>query len=77
MKWWPGHLGKSSNFAVVMAQLYSNGKNHGVQPFIVQLRDLGTHNSLSGISVGDIGNRLGFDTVNNGLSTSQNIFTLT
>lgn len=49
-----------------MAQLISNGENHGVQPFIVKLRDLETHESLNGITVGDIGNKVGFDTVNNG-----------
>lgn len=72
-KFWCGHLGKSANYAVVMAKLISNGENHGVQPFIVQLRDLDTHKSLPGISVGDIGNRVGFDTVNNGYLFFDNV----
>jgi acyl-CoA oxidase len=54
------------NYAVVMAQLYSLGKNHGIHPFIVQLRDEETHKPLPGITVGDIGNKLGYNTWNNG-----------
>lgn len=42
-KWWPGGLGKSSNYAIVMAQLITLGKCYGPHPFIVQLRDLETH----------------------------------
>ncbi|PIO57081.1 acyl-CoA dehydrogenase, middle domain protein, partial [Teladorsagia circumcincta] len=47
-KWWPGALGKSSNYAVVVAQLYTQGVCHGPHPFIVQLRDLETHKPLKG-----------------------------
>uniref|UniRef100_A0A914EM17 Acyl-coenzyme A oxidase n=1 Tax=Acrobeloides nanus TaxID=290746 RepID=A0A914EM17_9BILA len=65
-KWWPGNLGKSSNYAVVMAQLYTQGKCHGAHPFFVQLRDLNTHKPLKGITVGDIGPKFGMNTVDNG-----------
>ena len=34
-KFWPGELGKLTNFAMVYAKLISNGKDCGVQPFIV------------------------------------------
>ncbi|GMS94121.1 hypothetical protein PENTCL1PPCAC_16331, partial [Pristionchus entomophagus] len=27
-KWWPGNLGKMSNYAIVTAQLLIGGKNH-------------------------------------------------
>ncbi len=49
-----------------MAQLYSLGKNHGIQPFIVQIRDEETHKPMPGITLGDIGTKVGFGTVNNG-----------
>lgn len=65
-KWWPGGLGHSSNYAIVMAQLYSKGELHGVQPFIVQLRDEETHLPMPGITIGEIGTKLGFNSVNNG-----------
>lgn len=42
-KWWPGALGKSSNFAIVMAQLITKGVSYGPHPFIVQIRELETH----------------------------------
>lgn len=39
-KWWPGCLGKTSTHCVVMARLVTQGKEHGVHAFIVQLRSL-------------------------------------
>ncbi|KAK4320234.1 hypothetical protein Pmani_008885 [Petrolisthes manimaculis] len=65
-KWWPGGLGKTVNYAVVMAQLYTQGKCHGVHPFIVQIRDEETHQSMPGVTVGEIGPRLGMNTNDNG-----------
>ncbi|XP_060803917.1 probable peroxisomal acyl-coenzyme A oxidase 1 isoform X2 [Amyelois transitella] len=65
-KWWPGNLGHTVNYCVVMAQLYSNGKHCGIQPFMVQLRDEETHEPLKGIKLGEIGVKLGLNTVNNG-----------
>ncbi|KOB77092.1 putative peroxisomal acyl-CoA oxidase 1 [Operophtera brumata] len=38
----------------------------GIQPFMVQIRDEETHMPLPGIKVGEIGAKLGFNTVNNG-----------
>jgi len=65
-KWWPGALGKTSNHAVVMAQLYTRGKCHGTHPFIVQLRDEETHLPLPGVDVGEIGPKLGLNSNDNG-----------
>uniref|UniRef100_A0A2M4BGH0 Acyl-coenzyme A oxidase n=1 Tax=Anopheles marajoara TaxID=58244 RepID=A0A2M4BGH0_9DIPT len=65
-KWWPGGLAHTANYCVVMAQLFSKGKCHGIQPFIVQLRDEETHMPLKGITIGEIGNKLGMNGVNNG-----------
>ena len=50
-KWWPGGLGRTANYAVVMAQLITQGKVVGPHPFIVQLRDEKTHKPLDGIKV--------------------------
>ncbi|XP_045482305.1 probable peroxisomal acyl-coenzyme A oxidase 1 [Harmonia axyridis] len=65
-KWWPGGLGHSANHAIVVAQLYSQGKCHGIHPFIVQLRDEETHMPLKGIIIGEIGCKLGMNGTNNG-----------
>uniref|UniRef100_A0AC34PVX0 Acyl-CoA oxidase n=1 Tax=Panagrolaimus sp. JU765 TaxID=591449 RepID=A0AC34PVX0_9BILA len=45
-KWWPGNLGKSSNWSIVMAQLIIGKKNYGPHPFFVQIRDSETHEPL-------------------------------
>ncbi|KAG7200556.1 hypothetical protein KM043_001117 [Ampulex compressa] len=65
-KWWPGGLGHTANYAVVVAQLYTNGKSRGIHPFIVQLRDEETHEPMPGIKIGEIGTKLGMNGTNNG-----------
>lgn len=65
-KWWPGGLGKTCNYAIVMALLYTKGECQGIHGFIVQLRDLNTHTPLPGIILGDIGPKFGFGTIDNG-----------
>lgn len=42
-------VGKTSNYAIVLAQLYTQNKCHGLHAFIVPLRQLGTHEPLPGI----------------------------
>ena len=65
-KWWIGSLGRTANFASVMAQLIIDGKSYGPHPFIVQVRDLKTHKTLENIHVGDIGPKFGYNTMDNG-----------
>ncbi|XP_033300343.1 probable peroxisomal acyl-coenzyme A oxidase 1 [Bombus bifarius] len=65
-KWWPGGLGHTANHAIVVAQLYTQGECRGIHPFIVQLRDVETHEPLKGIIIGEIGTKLGMNGVNNG-----------
>ncbi|KIW67901.1 hypothetical protein PV04_07116 [Phialophora macrospora] len=72
-KWWIGSLGKTANFAVVMAQLYIDGKNYGPHPFVVQIRDLKTHEPLPNVHVGDIGPKFGYNTMDNGFLLFKNV----
>jgi len=65
-KWWPGGLGKTANHAIVHARLFLDGKDVGVQAFLVQLRSLKDHEPLPGIEVGDIGPKVGFNAIDNG-----------
>ncbi|XP_015254595.1 PREDICTED: peroxisomal acyl-coenzyme A oxidase 1 isoform X1 [Cyprinodon variegatus] len=73
IKWWPGGLGKTSNHAIVLAQLYSLGNCHGLHAFIVPIRDMTTHEPLPGIVVGDIGPKFGFNEVDNGFLKLENV----
>ncbi|KAM3136813.1 hypothetical protein pb186bvf_011072 [Paramecium bursaria] len=66
-KFWPGELGLYCKFALVYAQLIgSNGKNQGVHPFWVRIRDQVTHKPLPNVECGDIGPKLGYTTKDNG-----------
>ncbi|EDV55455.1 probable peroxisomal acyl-coenzyme A oxidase 1 [Drosophila erecta] len=65
-KWWPGGLGHTANHAMVVAQLYIADVHHGVQMFIVPLRDSETHMPLPGVDIGEIGKKLGMASVNQG-----------
>ncbi|WJX55067.1 acyl-coenzyme A oxidase [Trifolium repens] len=70
-KWWPGGLGKISTHAIVYARLIiTDGQDHGVHGFIVQLRSLDDHLPLPGITVGDIGMKFGnaaYNSMDNGV----------
>ncbi|CAI0413141.1 unnamed protein product [Linum tenue] len=75
-KWWPGGLGKVSTHAVVYARLITDGQEHGVHGFIVQLRSLDDHMPLPGITIGDIGMKFGngaYNTMDNGVLRFDNV----
>lgn len=65
-KWWSGGLGTTATHSSVMAQLIINGKRFGPHPFVVPLRDLQTRKPLPGRRIGDIGPKMGYNTVDNG-----------
>ncbi|KAL3130658.1 hypothetical protein ABBQ38_008049 [Trebouxia sp. C0009 RCD-2024] len=65
-KWWPGGLGKTSTHVILMARLFSKGKDYGMHAFITQIRDLETHKPLPGVTIGDIGPKFGYNGVDNG-----------
>uniref|UniRef100_M4B9A9 Acyl-coenzyme A oxidase n=1 Tax=Hyaloperonospora arabidopsidis (strain Emoy2) TaxID=559515 RepID=M4B9A9_HYAAE len=66
MKWWPGAMARTANFGVVYAKLLLCGKDYGVHNFMVQLRDLETHDAMPGVTLGDVGPKIGFNNVDNG-----------
>ncbi|CAH2049992.1 unnamed protein product, partial [Iphiclides podalirius] len=72
-KWWPGGLGHTANYCIVVAQLYTKGQCHGIHSFIVQVRDEDTHMPLPGMKVGEIGAKLGLNSVNNGFLGFDNV----
>ncbi|ETI57005.1 hypothetical protein F441_00607 [Phytophthora nicotianae CJ01A1] len=72
-KWWPGGLGKTATHAIVHAKLYIDEDNKGVQAFIVPLRSLKNHTPLPGIEMGDIGPKVGFNSLDNGYAVFRNV----
>ena len=66
-------MGHTSNFAVVVAQLYTKGECHGIHPFIVQLRNSETWEPMAGVKIGEIGPKLGMKAVNNGYLGFENV----
>ena len=61
----PG-LGKTSTHVILMARLFTKGKDYGMHAFITQIRDLETHKPLPGVTIGDIGPKFGYNGVDNG-----------
>ena len=72
-KFWPGGLGKTANHCVLYARLISKGKDHGVQAFVIQIRDSQTHLPLPGINIGDVGPKLGFRNSDQGFMSFNNV----
>lgn len=68
-KFWPGTLGRTANHAMVIARLIDgNGVDRGMQNFLVPLRDMRTHQPLQGVTVADIGPKIGYNNTDNGLA---------
>ncbi|OQR96127.1 peroxisomal acyl-coenzyme A oxidase [Achlya hypogyna] len=68
IKYWPGALANTANIGVIYARLLVDGKDLGVHSFLIQLRDFATHTPLPGITLGGIGSKFGFNTVDNGFA---------
>ncbi len=66
-KFWIGNLAKTATLGVTIAQLISDGKNHGIHLFITPLRDRETHEPYPGIVIGDCGPKHGMHTIDNGV----------
>lgn len=65
-KCWAGLLGQSATHALVYAQLTTNGQCHGLHTFVVEIRDANTMLAKPGVTVGDIGEKISLNGVDNG-----------
>ncbi len=64
--WYVTGLGKTSTHVILMARLFTKGKDYGMHAFITPIRDLATHKPLPGVTIGDIGPKFGYNGVDNG-----------
>lgn len=66
-KCWVGNLGKTATHALVYAQLFTeDGKCHGLNSFVVPIRDKETMLAFPGLIVGDLGEKIGVNGIDNG-----------
>ncbi|UZJ55930.1 hypothetical protein CBS101457_005250 [Exobasidium rhododendri] len=72
-KWWIGGAAETATHGAVFAQMLINGKRHGVKTFIVPLRDPKTFTLLPGINIGDIGQKMGRNGIDNGYVQFTNV----
>ena len=72
-KFWPGGLGRTATHAVVFAKMLIDGNSFSVHPFLVPIRSLEDHRPLPGVEVGDIGTKLGYNSMDNGYLLFTNV----
>ncbi|KAI9217761.1 acyl-CoA dehydrogenase/oxidase [Blastocladiella britannica] len=66
-KCWPGGLAHTANTGLVMARIVVRGTDHGVHPVLVPLRDRATHVPCAGVRLLDLGPKIGFNVMDNGI----------
>ncbi|EGW31447.1 acyl-coenzyme A oxidase 4 [Spathaspora passalidarum NRRL Y-27907] len=71
-KWWIGGAAHSATHTTCYARLIVDGEDYGVKTFVVPLRD-SNHDLMPGISVGDIGSKMGRDGIDNGWIQFSNV----
>ncbi|KAF9545604.1 acyl-Coenzyme A oxidase [Mortierella hygrophila] len=65
-KWWIGMSGETATHTVAICQTVVDGENHGINWFIVPLRDPKTGRLLPGVTCGDIGHKSARQGLDNG-----------
>lgn len=70
-------IGKTCTHCIVFAQLYTdNGEHHGLNAFLVPVRCTKTLNTFPGVLVGDLGEKVGMNGVDNGYGYDLNNYNI-
>ncbi|KAI0226240.1 hypothetical protein L0F63_003960 [Massospora cicadina] len=72
-KFWPGGLAKFSNHAIVYAQLVIDDKSYGPHGFVVQTRAFEDHREMRGVTLKDIGPKVGYAGMDNGYAMFDHV----
>lgn len=72
-KFWIGGAANSATHCSVYARLIVEGKDYGVKTFVVPLRDPKTFELLPGVTIGDIGHKMGRNGIDNGWIQFNNV----
>ena len=72
IKFWIGNLGKTASMMVWFAQLYVDDVCYGLHAFLVPVRDQSTHLPFPGWIIGDWGDKIGLQGMDNGWIEFQN-----
>lgn len=73
VKFWIGNAGQTANMSIVFANMIVNGKNYGIHPFIVPIRDPQNHHPMPGVTLVDCGDKMGMQGVDNGLMAFRGV----
>lgn len=66
-------MARTVTHALVMAQLWIRNRCYGPHLFILQVRSLDDHRPMPGITVGDIGSKIGYNSIDNGFMRMNNV----
>ena len=72
-KFWPGGVAYTATHAVVFANLIVLEQNLGPHPFMVQIRSLEDMQTLPGVTLGDIGPKMGYNSMDNGFAVFDHV----
>ncbi|KAK2861428.1 hypothetical protein FQN49_004207 [Arthroderma sp. PD_2] len=72
-KFWPGAMASSCTHGILMARLIVKGKDHGLHAFVIPLRRLDTFKPVTGVELGDIGMKMGYNGTTNGYAIFHNL----